>query len=255
LRVGNWASTSPHTMPKFHLTMVRHGETELNFQGIMQGQIKSDPPLNLNGRNQCIRLGKHFGDKDEVFTHVFCSDLNRTNESCRWIISHNPDFLKNNKSIIFDERIRERSFGDLEGISRDECKKMYPQLYDEDMSYKPPNGESFQEVTDRGKDFFAYLCRRIASENPTALTPDSNDYVANVLMVTHGVFMRAMYKYFINDLGSKFQWTRMSNAGRSCFEITLPPSHAIHLSDITVSAPLMKGVEVECLHMNLTVPE
>ena len=241
-------------MPKFHLTMVRHGETELNSQGIMQGQIISDPPLNLNGRNQCIKLGKHLFD--QIFTHVFCSDLNRTDESCRWIISHNADFLKHNKSIIFDKRIRERSFGDLEGISRDECKKTYPQLYDEDMSYKPPNGESFQEVTDRGKDFFAYLCRRIASDNPIP-PPNSNDYIANVLMVTHGVFMRSMYKYFINDLGSKFQWTRMSNAGRSCFEITLPQSHSIQpdLSDITVSAPLMKGVEVECLHMNLTIPE
>lgn len=229
-------------MTEFKLVLARHGETDYNAKGLLQGQIQPDPPLNEKGRSQCLDLGKCLSS--EEFSHVYSSDLNRANETCQLILSENKAFQAdtNTKSVILDKRVRERSFGVFEGCSRDECYAKYPELNtEENLSYKPQDGESVQDVILRAKDFFENLCQAIHSEN--------NQGFMQVLVVTHGAFIRAMFKYFINDLGSEFEWTKMTNAGTACFQVTLPENKNESQSDTT---SLMSGVKVKCLQMNKT---
>lgn len=87
------------------LFIVRHGQTDYNLQGKFQGQI--DIPLNEEGKNQAIGVLKIFKDID--IDVIFSSPLARAIDTVKKISEYK------NIDIIIDNRIIERSFGDLEG--------------------------------------------------------------------------------------------------------------------------------------------
>ena len=87
------------------LYILRHGQTDYNLQGRFQGQI--DVPLNENGKNQAIEALKIFKDVD--IDVIFSSPLSRAKDTVKKISEYK------NIDIIIDNRIIERSFGNLEG--------------------------------------------------------------------------------------------------------------------------------------------
>lgn len=87
-----------------NLYIVRHGETDWNAEGRLQGQM--DIKLNSNGIKQAKQIEKELKDID--FDLIISSPLKRAKRTAE-IISCN----KNN--IIFDELISERKFGIFEG--------------------------------------------------------------------------------------------------------------------------------------------
>ena len=82
--------------------IVRHGQTDWNLKGIYQGRI--DVPLNKTGIEQAKETKQEIAGI--TFDKVFSSPLKRAYETAL-IICDNP--------IIKDERIAERSNGELEG--------------------------------------------------------------------------------------------------------------------------------------------
>ena len=87
------------------LYILRHGQTDYNLQGRFQGQI--DIPLNENGKNQAIEALKIFKDVD--IDVIFSSLLYKAKNTDKKISEYK------NIDIIIDNRIIERSFGNLEG--------------------------------------------------------------------------------------------------------------------------------------------
>jgi len=85
------------------LWLVRHGETDWNRRGLIQGD--SDIPLNGLGIRQAQALEKRIGD--EVFDAVYASDLLRAQKTAQITF---PE-----ADIIFDARLREINLGDFEG--------------------------------------------------------------------------------------------------------------------------------------------
>jgi broad specificity phosphatase PhoE len=69
----------------FHLTIVRHGETHSNKEGIVAGQ--TDAPLSVVGVSQAARLGERFAD--EKFTHWLTSDLSRARDTAKVVMAAN----------------------------------------------------------------------------------------------------------------------------------------------------------------------
>ena len=59
--------------------LLRHGQTELNKQNLMQGQC--DHPLNEQGRLQARNAGKVIRDSGLKFDRVFSSPLRRAVET------------------------------------------------------------------------------------------------------------------------------------------------------------------------------
>jgi broad specificity phosphatase PhoE len=68
----------------FHLTIVRHGETHSNKEGIVAGQ--TDAPLSVVGVSQAARLGERFAD--EKFTHWLTS-LSRARDTAKVVMAAN----------------------------------------------------------------------------------------------------------------------------------------------------------------------
>ncbi len=147
------------------LYVVRHGRTDWNVKGIIQGT--TDIPLNEEGRKQVKELAqKH---DLESFDLCFSSPLKRTRETAEIIIG-------NKKEIILDRLLIERSYGEFEGnpIDYDLTVKIWTDL-DEKM-----NGiESTRECLERAQKFL----RKIKRDYPNK----------TILIVSHGGFIKALH--------------------------------------------------------------
>jgi len=93
------------------LTFVRHGETDFNKNGILQGHLNI--PLNSKGRSQAEEVGKQLA-RDTPINLIITSDLDRAYETAT--IIHDTISLSSTIPIISTQLLRERNLGKLEGV-------------------------------------------------------------------------------------------------------------------------------------------
>ena len=126
-------------MPK-KIFLLRHGQSVSNLEHVFGGW--SDNPLTELGILQAKALKKRLGhEKIEI---AYCSDLVRTKQTIE-----NADLGCN---VVYSKAIRERSYGELEGISWIEMKN--PEKYHVDHNSRPPGGETPKEVQTRVVRYF-----------------------------------------------------------------------------------------------------
>ena len=159
-----------------YLYIVRHGETEWNKEGRMQGRLNSN--LTPRGKKYAMLLGERL--KDTEFAHIISSPSGRTLETVQ-LIKGNRDI-----PIITDERIMEMNLGSWQGMKQDDLKKQYPNEYEHFIN-KPDDhqiegAESLTEMSNRATEFLTELKK-------------SRDN-GNLLVVTHGRFISALYAVF-----------------------------------------------------------
>ncbi|XP_054856595.1 fructose-2,6-bisphosphatase TIGAR [Eublepharis macularius] len=217
-------------MVTFGLTVVRHGETRYNKEKILQGQ-GVDEPLSEMGFRQASAAGLFLSDVK--FTHVFSSDLLRAKQTAASILGKSH-FCKE-VAVKYDARLRERKYGVAEGRPLSDLRIMAKAAGEQCPSFTPPGGETLEEVKARSKDFFADLCHLIVGEacqekQATEKTTEKDteragessntwltnhhrclefhssptecpeELAANVLVVSHGAYMRNWMSYFVSDL-------------------------------------------------------
>lgn len=117
------------------ILLTRHGQTEWNVLGKVQG--RADIELNERGIEQAEGTGKVL--KSEQIDLIICSPLKRAKQTAEII---NKD---RNISIIYDEDVIERDFGEFEGINKKEFD------FEGYWSYKQ---NSKYEKAENIKDFF-----------------------------------------------------------------------------------------------------
>ena len=137
------------------LFIIRHGETDFNLQGIVQGR-GVNPSLNETGRKQAQMFFNNY--KDEAFEVIYTSTLQRTHETVKSFISKG---IRWEQSAALDEI----SWGVFEGKRADsDFKALYRKLIDGwsmgDFSLKAPGGESPLEVQLRQSNFLASLLQQ-----------------------------------------------------------------------------------------------
>ena len=120
------------------ITFVRHGETDLNYP-VRRMQGVSDYDLNINGIKQAEDIRNKLAEED--FDIIISSPLKRAKRTAEII-----NELKK-IDIIFDDRIIERNYGQLEGQL---FKKEYCNL---DYDFESIGGESINIYKARLKDF------------------------------------------------------------------------------------------------------
>src|SRR3989344_5621756 len=115
---------------------VRHGETEWNKKGILQGH--KDSPLTAKGVLGAKKIGKLLRNKNiEV---IYSSDLGRCIQTAKIINGWLRIKLSETRML------RERNFGSLNGHSN---KEVSGKLNLENAEEKAPNGESFNQLQKR----------------------------------------------------------------------------------------------------------
>lgn len=150
--------------------MVRHGQTDWNFEKRYQGH--QDIPLNATGRQQARELAGVL--QNETIEAIYSSDLGRAKETSEIIAT--PLSIP----INYDPRLREMSFGLWEGQTFTEIYRDYPTEFEEwfrhTSDYTVPGGESVNQLLERFQDFLADVSAR---------------HSGSVLLVTHGGVIRA----------------------------------------------------------------
>ena len=163
------------------ITAVRHGETDWNAQSRLQGQLDID--LNKRGRWQAQRAGLALADSG--ITTIYCSDLRRAHDTAlaisRAIAQHSGIAATD---LRLEPGLRERSFGDFQGLTYDEVGELHPEdalrWKQRDPHWAPPSGESYATVYQR----VATTLHAIAAQHP-------GEHIA---LVSHGGVLDMLYR-------------------------------------------------------------
>jgi broad specificity phosphatase PhoE len=153
------------------LLIVRHGETEWNAEGRIQGH--TDIGLSEKGAEQARSLGKRLADRQ--IDVAYSSDLKRTSETAKLALG--------GRDITLNEtpRLREYNKGIFEGMTLSEIQEKFPAEYpkylEKDLSYAPEGGETTRDVSTRMASIFAEI--------------KANHLDETVLVVSHGGVLRA----------------------------------------------------------------
>ena len=152
--------------------ITRHGQTDWNLLGRMQGH--TDIPLNDTGRAQAYDLAKKVAELD--IKHIFSSDLKRARETAEIVNKSNG-----NLEIVFDKRLREVCYGDLEGKTRADLGEDVWGVYN--RAVEELNAERLEDVFSRVKEFLQEIQQK---------------KLKDVLIVTHGGLIR-MVAYYLDN--------------------------------------------------------
>jgi probable phosphoglycerate mutase len=141
---------------------VRHGETDWNAEGRLQGQ--QEIPINATGRRQAAEAGQKLG-KLGVSPGTLpwlVSPMQRTRETAaiaRTTLGLDPN------SYLIEERLREISFGDWEGRTWKEVRRDDPEgargRERDKWTFVPPAGESYAMLAERVRPWLEGLDRDV----------------------------------------------------------------------------------------------
>jgi probable phosphoglycerate mutase len=151
------------------LGFVRHGTTEWNREGRLQGQL--DTQLTEEGRKQAVKLGESL--RGGPWQGLVASDLTRARVTAELIAEHAGIPL-----LRTDARLREKSFGELEGTTTEERIARWGA----DWRSLDLGQESDESVWNRWLVFFEQvLLREYAGKQ--------------LLVVTHGAYIGRILQY------------------------------------------------------------
>ena len=150
------------------LFVLRHGETNENITGMMQGDM--DTVLNEKGCNQALSV------RDKVLE----SNIDLVISSPKKRAIKTAELAAPNIPLILDDRLRSRNHGEFEGMRRDEINiNDYWNIKKNNQYIK---AESVKDLFDRVESLLKEIKEKY------------ND--KNVLLVTHSGIVRILYYYF-----------------------------------------------------------
>jgi len=145
-----------------NLYVVRHGQTDWNIQGKIQGT--TDIELNSTGINQAKQVAELL--KNVKLDVIYSSPLKRTVDTAKIINQYH------NSNIIKDIRIIERNFGDFEGTQN--VLKDISDYLDYEKNLNTNNVESIKDLFNRIENFLTDIYNTYKNTD------------INILLVTHG---------------------------------------------------------------------
>jgi len=140
------------------LILVRHGQTDSNLNHRYQGQ--TDVPMNGLGRAQIKAAAAHLAGVKPAA--IYCSTLVRAREAA--------DIIGRTLGVepLAVLELRERSFGQVEGLTREEAAARFPESWEiwqtNRAAWSPPGGESLGEMWGRVLGFMEQLWQRHAGQ-------------------------------------------------------------------------------------------
>lgn len=195
------------------LYLIRHGETDHNAKGIVQGT--TDTNLNEKGLLQAQLVAARL--KDENIHAIYSSSLSRAKETAIKI-SEQAQMPVNE---LHD--CREICLGPWQGLTIDQIKENYGEHYrlyvEQPSDFNLPGAETFLQVAER----FCRVINQVVSENKDK----------NIVIVSHGAAIKAAIITILGMDISYYTKFRIDNAS---------------ISVLNFSEKLYGGVVVHCMN-------
>lgn len=204
---------------KWTLILIRHGETDWNSVGRIQGQ--EDIPLSDAGRFQVRKLGRRFGAACRTIASrplipffgaeplsvaaQFSSDLSRATETAR-IVQGNVPHLGPLRLYAMT-LLRERHFGEWQGLEGDELREARKQSGDD----TPTGGETEAQVFTRMRDALDVIVTHLET------SPGASSRTG--LVYGHGGSLRALLCFAAGLGAGDMRRFRLDNTSVSVIEI------------------------------------
>jgi broad specificity phosphatase PhoE len=192
--------------------ITRHGETEWNAEGRIQGH--TDVPLSERGREQARMLARRLADVR--IDAAYSSDLSRAAETATTALGERDVPLR------LTAELREYNKGVFEGLTAQEYREAYPDLYDasmeNDLDFAPPDGETIRQTSVRLGGIFQKV--RLDHMDET------------VLIVGHGGSLRAGIVSLL-DLPLEANWKFVMHNCSLTVVRTYPDNCVMHLYNDT----------------------
>ncbi len=174
------------------LYLVRHGETEWNAQGRLQGHV--DVGLSENGQRQAQAVAQRLSGV--TFDAAYSSDLSRTSETARIILAQRREV-----KLTATSQLRERHYGVFEGLTVAERQARYPDMFaaslSNDLDFAPTDGETMSQVGARMAAFVAELRERHLEE--TVLIAGHGGALRATLPALLGLPLEALWRLFLDN--------------------------------------------------------
>ena len=172
--------------------LLRHGETAYNLNHRLQGHL--DLPLNERGRQQARSAGKFLSQNYQP-EHFICSDLARACETAALALPA--------AQWRIDRQWRERHLGRLQGLTRQETEKHFPEdeqaRRSDELFRIPGGGESGIDLR-------------------TRITTAAHALPAGrSLIVTHGGVIQAMLRWILGTSPVHPLSIAINNGSLHCF--------------------------------------
>jgi broad specificity phosphatase PhoE len=191
------------------LLTARHSLTRHNASGIITGRL--DEPLSDEGRELVRELVRVRGPV--AADAVVASPMRRAIETAVLLTGVLA------AAVIVDPAAMERSYGELQGLDREEVKRYasrieYIEVGGISHSLNPPGGESFEAVRERAEEVRDHL---------DLMTPET------VVLVSHQVFLQQLHGVLLDiptreALAMDIQPLQIDEF---VFDGTSPPSHEV----------------------------
>lgn len=194
---------------KLHIYIFRHGQTFYNRDKRFTGW--KDSKLTLQGIKDAKKIAKKL--KNKKIDVAYRTTLSRSTDTLKEVLKYHPEC----KETIIDDRMLERSYGELQGMSHKKfvetegtddyktlrhwhkidhlkgCEKddficdvgeAELKIIRRSYEVRPAKGESIKDVEKRVKPFIKDLLKKMKKEK------------VNVAISTHGNSMRPFRRYF-----------------------------------------------------------
>lgn len=156
---------------------VRHGETDANLNGILQGNV--DVPLNATGIWQAEAAADYLAE--EFFDAAFASPLSRAEKTAEIIVNRNKHAIP----LALSPELREWHCGEIDGLCWEDIHSKYQyearSFCFEQLDVQMPGGESGWEFQHRVENFLQDVAEKYKGKR--------------ILLISHGGVLQRVFRF------------------------------------------------------------
>ena len=194
------------------LLLIRHGESEGNAARRLQGQ--GEYPLSELGRAQARHLTDRLNKAYDDIAVIYTSSLSRAVETAE-ILAEVLD-----APVVSDDRLREYDVGQLTGLTMEDIRERFPQIYvawmeDVEEWIPMPGGEGNGGFRQRVREVFGEIAFR-------------HDGDENIVVVSHGGTLGAYLAQIMGLSPERRSPFSFGNASLTVVDLSRRPRLILH---------------------------
>lgn len=165
--IGSVEELKKKTPRRNNYFILRHGEAKSNAQNVVTADPKNQFGLTQKGKEEVSSSAG--GLENKKIDYIFSSDILRTKETTDMV---RKSLGLDPSKVVFDKRLREINFGEIDGKDRSLYSKAIPNFIDR-FTKRLPGGESFDDIRKRVGDFIYEIDQKFEGKTILLVTHET----------------------------------------------------------------------------------